>query len=95
MIKIENTVLTSPEQMEFVIQGMRNPMDSWKKSDSMICDYGEDCDICEMGMAECGIFYLGDNDRSLMRRLAKAGKEHRKYMRMMPAYARITAPLYW
>ena len=45
MIKLENVVLASPEQMEFIIEGMRNPMNSWEKSDSFECTVGE-CDIC-------------------------------------------------
>lgn len=86
MIKLEHTVLPSPEQMEFVIEGMRNPMNSWVKSDSDITKYDERYDIN---------FTLGENDHSLMQRLSKAGTEHRKYMRMMPVYVRITAPLYF
>jgi len=91
MIKIEHTVLPSPEQMEFVIEGMRNPMNSWDKSDSGI-KYGlsEDSDECYVKGHT-----LGDNDYSLMKKLAKAGTEHRKYMRMMPIFVRVTAPLYW
>ena len=81
MIKLENVVLTSPEQMNFVIEGMRNPLNSWDKSDSKI--------------DTSPTFYLGDNDYSLMQRLSNAGTDHRKYMRMMPVYVRITAPLYW
>lgn len=92
MIKIENTVLPSAKQMEFVIEGMRNPMNSWEKSDSEITPIEEDT------YRQCYIpkdFMLGENDCDLMQRLAKAGTEHRKYMRMMPVYVRITAPLYW
>lgn len=85
MIKIENVVLASPEQMEFIIEGMRNPMNSWEKSDSEYETAGYDI----VG------FDLGENDHSLMQRLSNAGTEHRKYMRMMPVYVRITAPLYW
>ena len=81
MIKLENVVLISPEQMNFVIEGMRNPLNSWDKSDSKI--------------DTSPTFYLGDNDYSLMQRLSNAGTDHRKYMRMMPIYVRITAPLYW
>ena len=49
MIKLENVVLASPEQMEFIIQGMRNPMNSWDKSDSKVCNYISKgyCDACE------------------------------------------------
>lgn len=79
MLTIEHVVLASPEQMEFVIEGMRNPMNSWDKSDSII---GSE-------------FELGAEDRGLMKRLAEAGTDHRKFMRMMPVYARITGPLYW
>lgn len=99
MIKLENVVLDSPEQMEFIIQGMRNPMNSWKKSDS-----GRGCDDhlcrnhCAFSPEWCGNtqrYVVGENDHSLMQRLSNAGTEHRKYMRMMPVYVRITAPLYW
>ena len=87
MIKLENVVLTSPKQMNFVIEGMRNPLNSWNKSDS---------DIIGDPFGECGCkFSLGENDHSLMQRLSNAGTEHRKYMRMIPVYVRITAPLYW
>ena len=60
-------------------------MNSWKKSDSEYETAGYDI----VG------FDLGENDHSLMQRLSNAGTEHRKYMRMMPVYVRITAPLYW
>ena len=87
MIKLENVVLASPEQMEFIIEGMRNPMNSWEKSDSYA---GHEY----MGTGN-EYFKLGENDHSLMQRLSNAGTEHRKYMRMMPVYVKITAPLYW
>ena len=86
-IKLENVVLASPEQMEFIIEGMRNPMNSWGKSDS-------EKEFTNAKWPE-EIFILGENDHSLMQRLSNAGTEHRKYMRMMPVYVRITAPLYW
>lgn len=85
MIKFENVGLASPEQMEFIIQGMRNPMNSWEKSDS-----DTDPDFYSLENIE-----IGSADHSLMQRLSDAGTEHRKYMRMMPVYVRITAPLYW
>ena len=91
MIKLENVVLASPEQMEFIIEGMRNLMNSWEKSDSKI----EPENIGDFGEEYGSIFELGDNDHDLMQRLAKAGTDHRKFMRMMPVYVRITAPLYW
>lgn len=96
-IKLENVVLASPEQMEFIIEGMRNPMNSWKKSDSDICNPTEKCyySCNKVGCVDANHFHLGENDHSLMQRLSNAGTEHRKYMRMMPVYVRITAPLYW
>ena len=70
--------------MGFVIEGIRNLINSWEKSDSEYETAGYDI----IG------FNLGNNDHSLMRRLSKAGTDHRKFMRMMPVYMRITAPLY-
>jgi hypothetical protein len=93
MIKLKHVVLASPEQMKFVIEGMRNPMNSWDKSDS------NDCCIykCRDDIHGCpvGGFATGEDDYSLMKRLAEAGTDHRKFMRMIPVYIRITAPLYW
>lgn len=85
MIKLEHVVLASPEQMAFVIEGMRNPMNSWDRSDS---------DVETAGYDTVG-FTVGKNDGDLMTRLANAGPVHRKFMRMLPVYVRITAPLYW
>ncbi len=98
-INLENVVPASPEQMEFIIEGMRNPMNSWDKKDS-----GYGCEdklcwkTCKFSPEWCGNgqkYVLGESDHSLMQRLSNAGTEHRKYMRMMPVYVRITAPLYW
>lgn len=85
MIKIEHVVLASPEQMDFIVEGMRNAKNSWDKSDSEFETAGYD--IID--------FNLGEADHGLMQQLSEAGTDHRKYMRMMPVYARITAPLYW
>lgn len=79
MIKLEHTILPSSEQMMFVIEGMRNPMNSWDKCDSEDVNY----------------LVIGEADEKLMHKLAKAGTDHRKFMRMMPICVRITAPLYW
>lgn len=95
MIKLENVVLASSEQMKFIIEGMRNPMNSWENSDSRTCEYGWDCELCRNDSKLCKKFYLGHDDEKLMQKLSKAGTDHRKYMRMMPVYVRITAPLYW
>ena len=100
MIKLEHVVLPSPKQMEFIIEGMRNPMNSWEKSDtdwykvsdeniddaSTYLDYDTNNDL---------YYLLGHNDLELMMKLSNAGTDHRKFMRMMPVYVRITAPLYW
>ena len=101
MIKLENPVFASPEQLIFIIEGMRNPLNSWDKSDSERCEDKENCDGC-LRKIECDNHYiskkelvLGPNDVNLMKKLAKAGTDHRKFMRMMPVYVRITAPLYW
>lgn len=91
MIKLEHVVLASPEQMEFIIEGMRNSMDCWGKSDSEVT-------LEQLVWRDEKIpdkFKLGPDDHSLMQRLSNAGTDYRKFMRMMPVYARITAPLYW
>ena len=85
MIKLEHVVLASPEQMDFIVEGMRNAKNSRDKSDSEFETAGYD--IID--------FNLGEADHGLMQQLSEAGTDHRKYMRMMPVYARITAPLYW
>lgn len=85
MIKLEHVVLASPEQMEFIVEGMRNAKNSWDKSDSEFETAGYD--IID--------FNLGEADHGLMQQLSEAGTDHRKYMRMMQVYVRITAPLYW
>lgn len=87
MIKLEHVVLASPEQMEFIIEGMRNPMNSWEKSDS-------EKEFTNAKWSE-EMFILGENDLSLLQQLSNAGTDHRKFMRMMPVYVRITAPIYW
>lgn len=85
MIKLEHVVLASPEQMDFIVEGIRNAKNSWDKSDSEFETAGYD--IID--------FNLGEADHGLMQQLSEAGTDHRKYMRMMPVYVRITAPLYW
>ena len=99
MIKIENCEVTG---WEHVIRGMRNPMNSWDKSDSGICKGGEDGIGCENCAVEipCTHSYdhswqLGKADHELMMKLAKAGSVHGKFRRMIAVYADITAPLYW
>lgn len=90
MIDILKTVTPSPEQMEMVIEGMRNPMNSWDKSDSY-CTYCENEQL-EMFPIE---HFIGENDLQLMGHLAAGGPVHAKYRRMMPVFVTINAPLYW
>lgn len=78
MIKIENVEVVG---MKAAVRGMRNPKNSWEKSDSSAVDGHS--------------FFVGDNDFALMRTLANAGTDHGKFMRMITVYLDITAPLYW
>ena len=98
MIKMEHTVSANAEQMKFIIEGMRNPMNSWSKSDSdwyVISDEEDKQYVIEHDSANDLDYLLGRNDYELMRNLSMAGTDHRKFMRMIPVYVRITAPLYW
>lgn len=97
MIEIENAEVFG---WESAIRGMRNPMNSWDKSDSRPCDgircYFEECpnfdgDGCT---SECD-FVIGTNDLDLMKQLVKADTDHSKFMRMINVTCDITAPLYW
>ena len=93
-IKFENTEVVG---WEAAIRGMRNPMNSWEKSDSEYkCPYLKPelghtptPSCCRENMC------IGPNDLDLMKRLVKAGTDHRKFMRMIVVYVDITAPLYW
>ena len=97
MLKIENTEIVG---WNAAIRGMRNPMNSWEKSDSRSCGTCGDCDIC-IDYDNCQFdhdghkFVIGPNDLDLMTRLRNAGTDHRKFMRMITVYVDITAPLYW
>lgn len=104
MLTIEKTVLPSPLQWEIIIEGMRNPWNSWELSDSEIClnsDGWEECHnglggVCHRGDAiKSDYFCMGKNDHKLMMQLAKGGSVHAKYRRMIPVFVTITAPLYW
>lgn len=101
MLKIENAEVIG---WEHAIRGMRNPMNSWEKSDSHIVDCDGECsscgayelvldDYCTLPLGENIV--IGPNDQKLMTQLAKAGTDHRKFMRMITVYLDITAPLYW
>lgn len=94
MLKIENTEVIG---WEAAIRGMRNPMNSWDKSDSrfsLLDDCG-DCTHCNLRFDECNEQQIGPNDLDLMTRLRNAGTDHRKFMRMITVYLDVTAPLYW
>ena len=93
MLKIENFEVLG---WEHVIRGMRNPMNSWEKSDSNFFDDSEGhvCNICQ-GHGPMSLIEIGPNDYTLMKNLRNAGTDHRKFMRMITVYLDITAPLYW
>ena len=80
MIKVENIVTPSNEQWERIIMGTRNPKNSWNLSDSDFL--GKEVK-------------LGDKDLRLMKILDKAGKDHRKFMRMIPVFMDVTSSFYW
>lgn len=84
MIKFENTEVFG---WEAAIRGMRNPKNSWGNSDT---DY-EKCYNTAYLISPT----IGNNDLDLMKRLVKAGTDHRKFMRMIVVYVDVTAPLYW
>lgn len=89
MLKVENVEVLG---WEHAIRGMRNPKNSWAKSDSGTkCPYGKEkcCGECQQN------FCIGPNDKQLMMSLRNAGTDHRKFMRFIDVYMDITAPLYW
>ena len=95
MIKIENVEVVG---WEAAIRGMRNPMNSWKKSDSDFSCSTCFCNDCvNNDKSPCGqqALYIGQNDHDLMMNLANSGPVHAKYRRMITVYCDITAPLYW
>ena len=99
MLKIEKTEVIG---WEAAIRGMRNPKNSWEKSDSIFVEDGYYHDISGNDGPYNGtvtdteaFFKMGDNDFDLMKRLRNAGTDHRKFMRMITVYLDITAPLYW
>lgn len=100
MLKIENTEVIG---WEAAIRGMRNPKNSWEKSDSGICPNGTEfgyCYLdhrkyCQRRNTDDPAFCIGPKDLDLMTRLRDAGTDHRKFMRMIAVYLDITAPLYW
>lgn len=98
MLKIESTEVVG---WEAAIRGMRNPMNSWKRSDSRFgCGNDNEyfCDNCSSSFHCTSLkttYNVGPNDLDLMNRLRNSGTDHRKFMRMITVYLDITAPLYW
>lgn len=95
MLKVENVEVLG---WDAAIRGMRNPLNSWEKSDSQFVrdsDYG--CfGVCPCAeIVDCDCCHVGPNDLKLMNTLRNAGTDHRKFMRMITVYLDITAPLYW
>ena len=88
MIKIENTEIVG---WQAAVRGMRNPLESWDKSDS----FWQCVDYDSLNEKDIYEYELGPNDLGLMKRLRKAGTDHRKFMRMIVVYCDILAPLYW
>lgn len=96
MIEIENEEIVG---WEAAIRGMRNPMNSWEKSDSgwfsSEDDMGVDYVQYNSHSDPSELYFIGQNDYDLMKRLRNAGTDHRKFMRMITVYVDVTAPLYW
>lgn len=99
MIKIEKTDVSG---WEAAIRGMRNPLNSWDKSDSEPCwsptAPGGGCFNCEnKHVPNCNVnqYIVGENDLDLMKRLVKSGSDHSKFMRMLLVTVDVTAPFYW
>lgn len=84
MLKIEKVVTPSWEQWEIVIEGMRNPKNSWDRIDSRFDVTSSDTEI-----------WLGANDKKLMKTLVNGGPVHAKFRRMIPVFITLSAPLYW
>lgn len=95
MLKISNFEVLG---WEHAIRGMRNPMNSWEKSDSCTQGYVWCNEFCGHPVSGCDKesgLYLGPNDLNLKKRLRNAGTDHRKFMRMIAVYVDLTGPLYW
>lgn len=91
MLKIEKFVTPSPDQWMFVIDGMRNPKNSWDRMDSYTTHIGDNETLETAEYA----FFLGEKDEELAMTLSKGGPVHAKYRRQLPVHVKVTAPLYW
>lgn len=92
MIKFKNTDVWG---FEHALRGMRNPMNSWNKSDSKYCGDFDGCEKCNLRIDTCDAYLIGENDMNLAHRLIKGGSEHRKFLRQIFVSVDITAPIYW
>ena len=101
MIKLKNTDVYG---FEAAIRGMRNPWNSWEKSDSVYsdvhnceeCAHKEDFSVCYPNhIYNCFDIIIGENDLTLMKKLVSAGTDHSKFMRMVNVTCDITAPMFW
>ena len=92
MLKIENVEVVG---WEAAIRGMRNPKNSWAKSDSHWDYVNQGPEYLTVAHFDDADFNIGPNDKKLMTTLRNAGTDHRKFMRMITVYLDITAPLYW
>lgn len=92
MIKFKNTDVWG---FEHALRGMRNPMNSWNKSDSKYCGDFDSCEKCNLRIDTCDAYLIGENDMNLAHRLIKGGSEHRKFLRQIFVSVDITAPIYW
>lgn len=92
MLKIENVEVVG---WEAAIRGMRNPKNSWVKSDSHWDYVNQGPEYLTVAHFDDADFNIGPNDKKLMSTLRNAGTDHRKFMRMITVYLDITAPLYW
>ena len=100
MIEITNTEVWG---FAGALRGMRNPMNSWNKSDSGLCRYSLENPYCYTGchlmvgedVCATHCFVIGENDLELAKKLVKAGSDHRKFLRMIHVQTDVLAPLYW
>lgn len=101
-MKFKNTEVWG---FEHAIRGMRNPFESWNKSDSFLCSGGDNFRDCKSDCGKCqrkneydferDVYCIGKNDLALMQKLIKGGSEHRKFMRQIFVSVDISAPIFW
>lgn len=95
MLEIKRYAMPDEYQWKMIIDGTRNPLNSWDKSDTGWVDDDGEGKALAYDFEYLMRYQLGENDLNLMKKLAKAGPSHRKYLRMIAVYVDINAPLYW